>query len=85
MWRTPPIATGWCDETVDRFGRLDVLFNNAGICLHGPVDETSDDDWDHLIGINVSGSFYMARAAVRQMKAQGDGGAIVSICRPNAG
>ena len=66
-------------ETVDRFGRLDVLFNNAGICLHGPVDETSDDDWDHLIGINVSGSFYMARAAVRQMKAQGDGGAIINM------
>ena len=58
---------------------LDVLFNNAGICLHGPVDETSDDDWDHLIGINISGSFYMARAAVRQMKAQGDGGAIINM------
>ena len=67
------------DETVERFGRLDVLFNNAGICLHGPIDETSDDDWHRLIGINVSGSFYMARAAVRQMKAQGAGGAIVNM------
>ena len=67
------------DETVDRFGRLDVLFNNAGVCLHGPIDETSDDDWDRLIGINVSGSFYMARAAVRRMKAQGEGGAIVNM------
>ena len=67
------------DETVERFGRLNVLFNNAGICLHGPIDETSDDDWHRLIGINVSGSFYMARAAVRQMKAQGAGGAIVNM------
>ena len=67
------------DETADRFGRLDVLFNNAGICLHGQIDETSDDDWDRLIGINVSGSFYMARAAVRRMKAQGEGGAIVNM------
>ena len=67
------------DETADRFGRLDVLFNNAGICLHGPVDETSDDDWRRMIEINVSGSFYMARAAVRRMKAQGAGGAIVNM------
>ena len=67
------------DETAERFGRLDVLFNNAGICLHGPVDETSDDMWNELIGINVSGSFYMARAAVRRMKAQGEGGAIVNM------
>ena len=73
----------YCDrlvaETAERFGRLDVLFNNAGICLHGPVDETPDDAWDELIAINVSGSFYMARAAVRQMKAQGQGGAIVNM------
>ena len=75
--------SAYCDrlvgETVERFGRLDVLFNNAGICLHGPVDETTDEDWQRLIGINVSGSFYMARAAVRQMKAQGAGGAIVNM------
>ena len=67
------------DETVERFGRLDVLFNNAGICVHGPIDEMSDEDWDHLIGINVSGSFFMARAAVRRMKAQGEGGAIINM------
>ena len=75
----PAYCNRLVDETVDRFGRLDVLFNNAGICLYGPVDEMSDDDWDHLIGINVSGSFYMARAAVRRMKAQGGGGAIVNM------
>ena len=50
----------------------------ASVCT-GPIDETSDDEWDRLIGINVSGSFYMARAAVRQMKAQGGGGAIVNM------
>ena len=75
--------SAYCDrlvaETVERFGRLDVLFNNAGVCLHGPVDETPDDDWQRLIAINLSGSFYMARAAVRQMKAQGAGGAIVNM------
>ncbi len=74
---------GYCDglvaETVDRFGRLDVLFNNAGICLHGPIDETPDDEWRRLIDINVSGSFYMARATVRQMKAQSGGGAIINM------
>ena len=75
--------SAYCDrlvaETVERFGRLDVLFNNAGICLHGPLDETTDGDWHRLIGVNLSGSFFMARAAVRRMKAQGAGGAIVNM------
>ena len=75
--------SAYCDrlvaETTERFGRLDVLFNNAGICDYGTVDEMADDNWHRLIGINVSGSFFMARAAVRQMKAQGEGGAIVNM------
>ncbi len=74
---------GYCDalvaETAERFGRLDVLFNNAGVLCHGRVDETSDEEWRRLIDINVSGSFYMARAAVRRMKAQGEGGSIVNM------
>ena len=73
----------YCDslvaETVQRFGRLDILFNNAGVLFHGAIDETPDDEWRRLVDINVSGSFYMARAAVRQMKAQGAGGAIVNM------
>ncbi len=60
-------------ETVARFGTLDVLFNNAGVLAHGTIDETSDATWRTLLEANLSGSFYVARAAVRQMKAQGRG------------
>jgi NAD(P)-dependent dehydrogenase (short-subunit alcohol dehydrogenase family) len=65
-------------ETAREFGRLDVLFNNAGVVFNGTVDQTDDAAWRRLIEINLSGSFYMARAAVRQMKAQG-GGCIINM------
>ncbi len=75
-------GSAYCDalvaETVQRFGRLDVLFNNAGVAFNAPVDQTDDAQWRRLVEINLSGSFYMARAAVRQMKAQG-GGAIINM------
>ena len=71
----------FCDtvvaETVDRLGRLDVLFNNAGVFLNADIDEMSDEDWHALVETNISGSFYMARAAVRAMTPRG-GGAIVN-------
>ena len=72
----------FCDdlvaETVARAGRLDVLFNNAGVVLHSAIDETTDEAWRSLVETNISGSFFMARAAVRAMKHQG-GGAIVNM------
>ncbi|CDX52856.1 Short-chain dehydrogenase/reductase SDR [Mesorhizobium plurifarium] len=64
-------------SAIDRFGRLDVLVNSAGMIRRGTVTETSDDDWRQTFDANVSGVFYFSRAAVRAMKATG--GSIVNI------
>ena len=66
------------DETVDRFGGLDILVNNAGIWRGGPVEEISDAEWTEMIGINLTGTFNMIRAAVPYMKSSG-GGRIINI------
>lgn len=69
--------SAYCDalvaEAVGEFGRLDVLFNNAGTVINARIEETDDAAWRRLVDTNLCGSFYMARAAVRQMKAQGRG------------
>jgi len=74
--------SAFCDDlvaaTVSQFGALDVLFNNAGVAESAKIDVMSDDAWQRLVDINISGSFYMARAAIRQMKRQG-GGSIVNM------
>jgi NAD(P)-dependent dehydrogenase (short-subunit alcohol dehydrogenase family) len=60
-------------ETADRFGRLDILFNNAGIVPFGTVPDTSIDLWLDTFATNVHGVFYMSRAALPIMIAQGKG------------
>ena len=64
------------DFTVDRFGALDILVNNAGVGLVGSVEETSDEDFDRLMRVNVNGVFNGCRHAVPIMAAQGRGNII---------
>ena len=69
---------GLVDFAVEKFGSLDVMVNNAGIGIHGTVDELSADDWAKVIAINLNGVFYGTKYAAIQMKKQGKGGAIIS-------
>ncbi|MCD6552055.1 glucose 1-dehydrogenase [Thermotoga sp.] len=65
-------------RTVETFGRLDILVNNAGIVPYGNIEETSEEDFDRTIDVNVKGPFLLSRYAVEQMKKQG-GGVIVNV------
>lgn len=58
---------------VDRFGRLDVLANIAGILRFENTHEVTDDEWDLVIGVNLTGTFKMTRAALPVMLEQGGG------------
>jgi 3-oxoacyl-[acyl-carrier protein] reductase len=61
------------DETVDRFGGIDIVVNNAGIWKRAPIDEMSDGEWHEMLAVNLTGTFHVVRAAVPAMKAAGSG------------
>lgn len=65
------------DETARRFGRLDILFNNAGIGSFSVTPDLSLDEWRRVLGVDLDGVFYGCRAAIPIMRKQG-GGAIIN-------
>ena len=69
------------DQAAVHFGRLDVLVNNAGVAVMGPLDSFSLDDFDRTLAVNVRAVFVAVQAAARHM---GDGGRIVTIGSTNA-
>jgi NAD(P)-dependent dehydrogenase (short-subunit alcohol dehydrogenase family) len=66
------IATA-VDQTVAKFERIDVLFNNAGICAYGLAHELTEPEWDAMIDVNLKGAWLVARRVIPVMIAQKSG------------
>ncbi|MGH6808749.1 MAG: 3-oxoacyl-ACP reductase family protein [Ensifer adhaerens] len=64
------------NEAAKTFGGVDILVNNAGIALGGPIDEITDEDYNRMIAVNVTGVFVATQEAVRKMK---PGGRVIHI------
>lgn len=69
--------------TVETFKGLDILFNNAAIMLNKTVVEMSEDEWDHVLAVNLKGVFLGCKYAIPYMQQQG-GGSIINCCSPHA-
>jgi 3-oxoacyl-[acyl-carrier protein] reductase len=69
------------DSVAERFGRLDILVNSAGVLFLGPVDQFSLEDFDKTLAVNVRAVFVAAKAAAVHMR---DGGRIINIGSTNA-
>jgi NADP-dependent 3-hydroxy acid dehydrogenase YdfG len=69
----PAACAALVARTVERFGSLEILVNNAGLGLYGSIPEGDPDDWRRMFDVNVLGVLYSTRAAVRHMLARGTG------------
>jgi NAD(P)-dependent dehydrogenase (short-subunit alcohol dehydrogenase family) len=72
------------DATVDAFGRVDIMLSNAGIVHAAEFLDLAEEDFDHVLRINLKGVFLCGQAAARQMVRQGAGGVILNMSSVNA-
>ncbi|KAH7065532.1 hypothetical protein B0J12DRAFT_640707 [Macrophomina phaseolina] len=75
----PETAKRLVDETVAKFGRLDVFVSNAGVCKFADFLDLDTEHWEFTLNTNLGGAFHATQAAARQMAAQGQGGSIIGI------
>ncbi|MFA1610829.1 SDR family NAD(P)-dependent oxidoreductase [Halobellus rubicundus] len=67
------------EATVEEFGSLDIMVNNAGVTEIAPAEEFDPEAWRHVIDVDLTGVFFGSQAAGRQMIEQGTGGSILNI------
>src|SRR5437868_10638906 len=66
------------DTVIQKYGKLDILVNNAGILIRKGIEETTGDDWDRIMAVNVKGVFLGTKYAIPAMR-QAGGGSIINI------
>jgi len=71
------------DAAFDHVGEVDVVINNAGVSMRTPAADIREDQWEQVIGTNLSGAFWVAQAAARRMLI-GSGGVILNTASTNA-
>lgn len=75
----PAICSALVQKTIDEFGSIDILINNAGTIRRAPAVDYSMEDWDTLIAVNLTSVFRLSQLAGQAMLKQGRGGKIVNI------
>lgn len=71
-------------DVIDKFGRIDIMVNNAGVQALGAIDNISNEIWDINLSVNLTGTFFCSRAVAREMIKRDKGGKIVNIASTNA-
>ena len=67
------------EQTVAKFGRVDIAVSNAGIEIKKPYLEVTDDEWNKVMSVNLYGAFLLSQIAARQMIKQGQGGKLIFV------
>ncbi len=74
----PAVCNSVIERTMRQFGRLDILFNNAGIVLNGSLVECTEDDWQRTMDVNLKSMYLLSRHAIPIMQHQG-GGVVINM------